>query len=217
MRLNLMEIIKSPFNDPDWIKKTLIGTLAQFFVLSGPIVVGYMFNIIRQSAESQEDTLPEYDDVGGLWVSGFVFSLIMCAIFLVPGLVVAAGVFMMLGGAFGSDSGGGAMIGIGAIVVILVGILLCILSILGPALMMRYAMTRRIGSLVDFRTAIADIKLGFGDYMIVLSFPFLAGVVAATISFVTAGLGAILSIPISVLSMYIQARLIGTYYRLYLS
>ncbi len=217
MRLDLKENIVSPFSDPAWIQKTLMGIAAQLLVVTGPALVGYMFSIIRQTANGEDEKLPEFDDFGKLWVSGFIFTLFMIALTMVPISVVGGGVFMMAAGVVQMGGDGAApiaMIGMGLVFLVVMVLYLAIMF-LAPALMLRYAMTEQWSSLIDIPTAISDMKHGISDYLAIVFFPVVASCAMLALSTVTFGIGGILAIPGGVLVMFIQARMLGNYYRLY--
>lgn len=213
MRLDLKENIVFPFSDPSWIAKTLIGSACQLLGLTMPAVIGYQLAIIRQTANGEDEKLPEYDGFVSLWVQGFLVTLILGLLFTVPiGVVVTAAV----GGAvaMGPETNPGVLAAIvGAVLLLMLACM--ILLFLMPAMTLRYAMTQQLSSFFDFSTAIGDIKQGLGDYLLIVFFPVLAGMAVSAISMVTMGLGLIIAIPANVLIMYIQARMIGNYYRLY--
>src|SRR5262245_34063546 len=60
--------------DPDWIKKILLGGL--FTLLGGlcligtPFVAGYGLRVIARTARGEARPLPEWDDWGGLFMDG---------------------------------------------------------------------------------------------------------------------------------------------------
>lgn len=208
MRLNLKENIVFPFSDPSWIVKTLIGFVCQIIFFLAPAMVGYQLAIIRQTANGEDDKLPEYSGFGSLWVSGFVVTLVLLAVF---GLPIAATIAMVVGGAvaFG-DSGGGTVV-FGVLAVGAVMLLSLAYGCLMPALMLRYAMTGQLSVFLDISTALGDIKQGFADYLVIVLFPFICSIVLAVLSGVTFGLASVAA----PLVMYIQGRMIGNYYRLY--
>lgn len=218
MRLDLKENIVSPFSDPAWIQKTLMGVAAQVLLLTGPALMGYMFSIIRQTANGEDEKLPEIDNIGKLWISGFIFTVFIIALTIVPVGVVGGGVAMVAAGA--SQLGGdGAtpialLIGVGLLGLVVMAIYLAILF-LAPALMLRYAMTEQWTSLIDIPTAIGDMKHGVSDYLAIVFFPVIASLAMVALSALTLGIGSILAFPGGVLVMFIQARMIGNYYRLY--
>lgn len=213
MRLDLKENIVFPFSDPSWIAKTLIGSACQLLGLTMPAIVGYQLAIIRQTANGEDEKLPEFDGFVSLWVQGFLVTLIVGLLFTVPiGVVVAA----VVGGvmAMGQDSGMGMMLAVGGALG-LVMLASMFLLFLMPALTLRYAMTQQVGALFDFATALGDIKQGLGDYLMIVFFPVIAGMAVIALTLLTGGLGGILAVPANILIMYIQARMIGNYYRLY--
>ena len=217
MRLDLKENIVSPFSDPSWIQKTLMGIAAQVLVVTGPALMGYMFSIIRQTANGEDEKLPEVDNIGKLWISGFIFTVFMVGLTIIPIGVVGGGVAMMAAGA--SQLGGDGAAPIALIGVVLVGLVVMALYLailfLAPALMLRYAMTEQWTSLIDIPTAIGDMKHGVSDYLAIVFFPVIASLAMVALSALTLGIGSILAFPGGVLVMFIQARMIGNYYRLY--
>ncbi len=78
------------FEDPDWLKKLLIGGLLLFIPFFGWLVVGgYWMRIIRRTYEGNDVPLPEWDQLGEDFVLGlkgavalFVWWLPFIAIFL---------------------------------------------------------------------------------------------------------------------------------------
>ena len=216
MRLDLKENIVFPFSDPSWIAKTLIGVACQFFFFTSPAVMGYQLAIIRQTANGEDEKLPEYEGFGDLWIRGFKVLMLLMVLAMVPvgvmvGMVVTGA--MATGGGDGASGAlGGAMMFLG---VAFAGLCLLLLAMVIPAMMLRFAMTNQVSSFFDFSTIMADIRQGLGDYLMIVLFPVVAMAVITLGTFLTMGIGAILAYPASVLVMYIQARMIGNYYRAY--
>lgn len=209
MRLDLKENVEYPFSDPEWVAKLLKLSLCQLLGITAPIMAGYQLKVIREAAQGEDSKLPDLEDYGGLWIKGFVFALILCALMLIPTLglgAVAVGGVMALG-----DNGAGAAIAVGMTVMIFIAIFLVTLLI--PALTLRYAMTGSASSLFDVGAAISDMKQGPADYAVIWLVPFagqmIAGLAGAT------GVGLLLLFPITVLIMIIQGRMLGNYYRAY--
>lgn len=213
MRLDLKENIVFPFSDPSWIAKTLVAAACQILFLPLPAVMGYQLAIIRQTANGEDEKLPEFSNFGALWMSGLMVFLVGMVLFGVPSVAITG---MIIGGAvaFGDSSGG--MVALVAMLAVGLLCLACLaLAFLMPAMMLRYAMTGQVGSFFDFSTAIGDIKVGFIDYLVIVLFPMAASLALSVLSAMTFGLGALLAIPGSALIMFIQGRMIGNYYRLY--
>lgn len=211
MRLDLKENIVFPFSDPEWAIKLLKTSLCYLFVLPAPAVMGYQLAVIREAANGEDSKLPEFgSDFGSMWVKGFLISVVLGLLILVPTMGIGAltyGAVMAMG-----DDQGQMVLLIGlAMVLFLLACLL--LGVLMPALLLRYAMTDQFSSLFDIGAAISDIKQGPGDYALIFFFPLIASIVSTLVS--ATGVGAILVLPLTVLTMIIQGRMIGNYYRAY--
>lgn len=96
------------FKDPEWIKKLVIGTvfvLLTPFLIGIPFMSGYMIRIIRQRLQGKEG-LPEWDDMGVLFVDGMK-TLLIGFVYALPVVVVALGlaILMLIVGEIDSDAG----------------------------------------------------------------------------------------------------------------
>lgn len=59
--------------DPDWVKKLLIGgafTLASALIVGAFFVAGYIARFVRRVAAGEARPLPEWDDLGGIFNDG---------------------------------------------------------------------------------------------------------------------------------------------------
>lgn len=211
MRINIKENVVFPFSDPSWIMKTLIGLFCQVLGVTAPIMVGYQLRVIRQAANGEDEKLPEFDNVGSLWIQGFICSLVMGLVITLPAILVGGlgvGAAIALGDSLG---GAAAVLAIGLVLLCL--LIMMAFAFMAPALMLRYAMTENAASLMDLSTAWGDVKQGPTDYIAIAAFPILAMILFTALSFT--GIGALLAIPGGVLMMFIQGRMLGNYYRLY--
>ena len=216
MRLDIKENIVFPFSDPSWITKTLIGVACQIVFPVMPALMGYQLAIIRQTANGEDEKLPEFEGFGDLWIRGFKLFMVLMVLSMVP---MGVTIGMIMTGALalsGGGDGAGAMSGVVAVVGILFALgCYLLLAALFPAMMLRYAMTDQVGSVFEISTLMADIRQGLGDYLMIVCVPVVVSLVLGDGVLFTAGLGAILMYPAGVLMMFIQARMIGNYYRLY--
>ncbi len=79
--------------DPDWIKKVLIGgafTLLSSVLVGVPFVLGYFGRTLRNVVAGAARPLPEWDDLGGIFGEG----LRLAAVYL----LYTVGVFVVFGG-----------------------------------------------------------------------------------------------------------------------
>ncbi|MCA9781018.1 MAG: DUF4013 domain-containing protein [Candidatus Eremiobacteraeota bacterium] len=211
MRLDLKENIVFPFSDPEWALKLLKTSIAYILILPMPAVLGYQVSVIREAANGEDESLPEFSmaNIGPLWVQGFTYAIMLSLLGMIPMLGVGAlcyGAYMGM-----ADNGDPLPYIFGAFLLLM--LVAMVIGILVPALLLRFAMTGSPASLLDIGAAINDIKHGPGDYALIFIFPLMASVLTSIVSFT--GVGAVLVLPLTVLTMIIQGRMLGNYYRAY--
>jgi hypothetical protein len=173
---DLGQAIKFVFEDPNWIRKVLIGgvfTLASMFVIGGIFVAGYMIRLIRRQAAGERHPLPEWDDLGAIFSEGLpvfgIYFLHAFGLMLIPALVggsaVALGVMMSAGGR-GSSDVGGAIAGLGITGAYLL-MFVCMLTIMFylPAAVARYAVYGKFAAAFQWRDNIDFIRRNMGNYV----------------------------------------------------
>ena len=77
MTVDIAGALEYPFQDQEWIKKLAIAGLLVFvsFIPVFPVVflLGYLGEIIRRIViDQQKPSLPEWDDLGSYFQSGFM-------------------------------------------------------------------------------------------------------------------------------------------------
>jgi len=97
--LDFARAFRFVFDDPDWIKKVLMGslfTLLAALLVGTVFLAGYFSRLIQRTARGERYPLPDWDDLGGLFFSGVravgVYSVHLLAVALPlfgVGLVVA--------------------------------------------------------------------------------------------------------------------------------
>jgi hypothetical protein len=61
------------FQDPNWVQKLLVGslfTILSLFLIGGIFIAGYAARLVRRAARGEPYPLPEWDDLGGMFVEG---------------------------------------------------------------------------------------------------------------------------------------------------
>lgn len=212
MRLDLKENIVFPFSDPEWALKLLKTSVCYILFFLFPAVIGYQISVIREAANGEDESMPEFSgaNFGSLWVKGFVFSLMICLVMMVPAMGVGA---LTVGGCIAMEDNQNLAVGIGITGFLVAMFLILVACVFMPALLLRYAMTGSAGSLLDLGSAWSDMRQGPGDYALIFFFPMLASLVTTLVG--ATGVGFILVIPLTILTMIIQARMLGNYYRAY--
>jgi hypothetical protein len=164
------------FEDPDWVKKTLMGSL--FYLLAMllvglPFIAGYMVQVTRRAARGEARPLPEWEDYGQLFMDGLqvagLYLLHILAALVLPGSIGC--LFAVIGGAAsgsGSDAAGGvAALGIMAAQLLFFLIMLAVM-VYFPAAYIRTAITGRFSAGLEVRENIELIKRNPGNYFMAI-------------------------------------------------
>ena len=178
-------ILRYPTDDPDWIKKVLIGgafALLSSMLIGIPFVLGYFSRTLRGAVEGAS-RLPEWDDLGGIFNDGLrltvvylAYALGMALVITVPVLAIAIPLGML--GERGADAAG-AIAGLGFVVVYgLVMLLSLALAVYLPAALTRAALRGTIGDGFAVREVLGFIRANLGNYLLALVIFLLASFVA---------------------------------------
>jgi hypothetical protein len=179
------------FDDPEWVKKILIGGL---FSLLGALLIGiffvagYAIRLIRAVAAGEREPLPEWDDLGGIFGDGAkavgVYLAHLVAIAILPGMMFVV-IMLATGGiaALGSSSRGssalGAVIGLLGLTAWALMILLgfC-LAVYLPSAFARLALTGRFGAAFEVGENLAFIRRNVLNYLLALLLYFVGSFLA---------------------------------------
>lgn len=204
-----------PFQDPEWVKKILIGGLMYllgFLFIPLFFPMGYMIQTMKNVATGVEPALPQWDDWGGYFVKGLMAWLIPMIIIWVLYIVVV----MVVGGgasATGSESvsnAAGSIMGICMCGIYVLQFLYAIvLAVITPAALMKYAVTGEFGAAFRIGELFALIKKNIGAYIVVILLCWVAGLVGE-LGVIACGIGLLFTMFYAVLVM---AHLFGQYYR----
>jgi hypothetical protein len=155
----------SPYKDPNWIVKTLLGGLFTIIPIVNFVVGGALVERIKAVAGGDE-TLPEWSDFGSMWVTGlmvaiagFIYMLpaiLIMLIGIVPGCIAAVA-------SGGNDSSGGVAALAGGSICIFYAIALIYAiaaSIFFYAAMTNYAIKGNFGSFFAFGEIMGKVREG---------------------------------------------------------
>jgi len=165
--------------DPDWIKKILIGgafTLACALLVGVPFVLGYFSRTLRNVVTGELRPMPEWDDLGGIFNEGLRLTAVYLLYTLgVVAVVAALGCMVMLpvmalsgGGGDVSDALGvlGGLGIVGAYGLAMVGFLA--LAVYLPAALARAALRGTVADGFAWRETLGFIRANLGNYLISL-------------------------------------------------
>lgn len=181
---DLMKALRVLFDDPDWVKKTLFGSL---FVLLGFVFIGifwsmgYIVRVIRNTARGDAQPLPDWDDLGGIFQDGLAPVGAMLAYVL--GICVVIGV--MLGCVFGLAAAGGssdaaeAMGALGVLAINLLSLVLYLaMLVFLPAALTRLVLQDRFAAAFEFGEIFDYIKRNAGNYLLAILAYFIASMIS---------------------------------------
>src|SRR6185503_25419 len=113
--LDLGRAFRFVVEDPDWIKKILIGgafTLLAAVLVGAPFVMGYLVRLTRNVARGEPRPLPEWNDLGGLFMEGLRALAVYLGHFVAAMILpVTAGGLLFLVMAVSSHSRAGDLLG----------------------------------------------------------------------------------------------------------
>lgn len=201
------------FKDKDWLVKIIIGAvfvLLSAIVVGIPFVLGYVLEVVRNVIAGRDEPLPAWDNLGDKFVQGLL-ALIVILIVAIPIYIFACiqGVFS----AMVSNSNSNAVITIGGLIAALMSLLEflygLVLAVFVPALLLRFAITRKIGDTLKWAPVWRIIKANLGQYILIVVLVYVVQLVAG-FGVIACVIGVFLTY---FWAMLVQAHLYGQYYR----
>jgi len=163
--MDIVENIKYPTTDSEWIKKILIGGILLIIPIINFIIGGYYIKTLRGSIEGKPG-LPEWDDWGDLFITGLMVAIIGLIYMLIPLIVL----FVSIGGVITAAISSGDF-SVGSISAIVGGslfsvVLMLIVFLVLPMALSIYAKEDSIGAAFRIGEILSRIKSIPGDYII---------------------------------------------------
>ncbi len=188
------------FEDPDWVKKVLIGGVINLIPIVNFAATGYGLEELRRTYEGPELPLPEWDNFGGYFMKGLV-TFVAGLIYSIPAILIYCCAFVLLSASGGgtttggrSTGGGGPLESIAGIAFACAGCLIALYAIalvlLLPALFARYAITGQFGAFFQFGPAWQLIQTNIGGYVLAVIVFVLASLIAGIVGGIVCGIGA---------------------------
>jgi len=166
------------FDDESWIMKILIGGILSFIPIVNFVVVGYMLETLKRSADGMDTPLPEWDDFGGKFIKGLMLIIIVL-VYTIPIWLVACvlGGGLAMAGAAESDALA-SMVGlISACANCLYLVWIIVVWIVMPAAGIRYAVTGEFMSAFQLGEIFSFIRANLANYVVAI-------IIAAVASFI---------------------------------
>ncbi len=183
--MNIEQGIKSPFSDPRWLERTVIGAVISLVPILNFAAQGYMLDYTRAVAYDPAAPLPDWGNLGRYWVRGLLSGLAGIALAL-PGIIILAiGFFPMIAGIIAGE-GFTVVAGLsGACMFFAIAMIyFVVLSVFWGAAFTNYAMSEEFGAFFDFARIKAKIGSGssyFGAWGLSLLVYLVAGSVTGLV------------------------------------
>jgi len=161
------------FDDPDWIKKLVIGSIIAVIPIVNFAAVGYIAELVRTVRDDPDAPLPEWDNFGDYFSDGFkvfvgLFVYALPAILLMLVFMVIMAVAGGFSDNFDSDTGG-ALFGGGMLLLQCVMFIYALaISIVIPAAFARFAEEGTIGSMLQLGEIFRFVRANLSNYIVML-------------------------------------------------
>jgi hypothetical protein len=164
--------------DPDWIKKILIGglfTLLSAVLVGAPFVSGYFVRLVRNVARGEARPLPAWDDLGGLFTDGLralvVYLAHLAAAMVLPLTLGGLLLVVIAASSQGGDAGEvvGTLAAFGMVGVYAIGgLMMLALMLYVPAALLRFVLYDRVAAAFEPREVAAIIRRNPANYFLAL-------------------------------------------------
>ncbi|BAP62141.1 DUF4013 domain-containing protein [Methanococcus maripaludis] len=203
---------KFPTDDPDWIKKVVIGAILSIIPIVNFISFGYALELLKNIIDSKEE-LPEWSEFGGKFVKGLVAFIIMFIYMLIPSIIWAVfGGLSILTMFTGSDEAiVGGIVGLG-IVGLITFLVTLIIGFIIPMAYANYIAYDDFGAAFRFSEIFEKIKDNFSDYCILYLIVIVTSAIVIFIASVIPILGLIIAIFVDFYFYLVYAYIMGKIY-----
>jgi hypothetical protein len=160
------------FQDPNWVQKLLVGslfTILSFFFIGGIFIAGYAVRLLRRAARGETYPLPEWEDLGGMFMEGLM-AMAAYLLHILP-CIMAFGLLAIPMVILGERSEGEAAPAVlFAIFPLLILVLVLFFALLFyfTAALTRLAVGERFGAAFEFSLNLAFLKRNIGNILMAI-------------------------------------------------
>lgn len=168
----IQEGISYPLKGEDALGGIVLGTLlvvGSFLLIPGIILLGYLVEVLEQSARGESEP-PAFDDWGGMLVDGLKAIVVTFVYGVLPFGIMSVFVSSLAAGGVTEGGAGGVLAGVGLIGILVSVVVSVVVYYLLPAALTNMAVEDSLGAAFDF-SSLKDVLLS-GDYLIAWLVPF---------------------------------------------
>lgn len=159
------------FQDPQWVSKILIGSIfsvLSMFMVGGVFIAGYAVRLLRRASRGEAYPLPEWDDLGGMFMEGLqVMGAYLAHILPVFVMMIAFMIPVALAGESQSDAPPAVLL-IAIPMMLLASLAIVAVLIYFPAALTRLAVNERFGAAFEIGANWAFIRRNFSNYLLAI-------------------------------------------------
>jgi hypothetical protein len=189
--------------DPRWISKLVIAAAINSVPILSFALTGYALEIVRRVYTGAPQELPEWDELGDMFVRGLVVSL---GLFIWTLPLTALFIAGVVAGFALDDSGALGVISL----CVLSPLLLLIGAFFLPVVFTRYAIAREFGAMFDIGAIVAEVRNAVGALALAAILAAAALFAATLAGLVLCLIGTIVTVPFAYL---VVAHMYGQVYR----
>jgi hypothetical protein len=155
--MDIGQALRFVFEDEEWVKKLLLGAAILLIpIFGGLVLMGYCIAVLRNIRAGSERPLPEWTDLSSLFIDGLKLWVTMI-VYMIPAWILlcpvsAVWLLPLLGG--DREDVTLTLTGVAFLLSISLGCILLLymllVSLVGPAVYIRYAETGQIGACLRF-------------------------------------------------------------------
>jgi hypothetical protein len=180
MTLDIGRAFTYMFEDENWIMKIVIGGILLFIPIVNFMVMGYMLEALKRTADGIDIPMPQWEDFGGKFVKGLVLFVIGL-VYTIPiwGIACLVGGLTGVASAAGSDALANMASLLNACASCLYLIWSVVVWLVMPAAWIRYAVTGEFMSAFQFGELFSFISSNIANYIVAIILWLVAGLVAS--------------------------------------
>ena len=179
MTLDIGRSFTYMFEDESWIMKIVIGGILLFIPVVNFIVLGYVLEALKRSADGMDVPLPEWDDFGGKFVKGLML-IIIGLVYTIPIWLIACVLWglLFMAGAADSESLANVVALLNTCASCLYLVWMIVVWLVLPTAAIRFADTGEFMSAFQFGEIFSFITANLANYIVALILVLVANFIA---------------------------------------